>query len=82
MKVTRFNEARPYVAPNHYEMCLLRLHGFEPGGPQAFWTGLSHFRTSCPAAARVPTARRWRRSAVPATPKRTRTATAKTCRRR
>ena len=43
MKITRFNEAKPYVAPNHYEMRSLRLQGFEPGGPQAFWTGLSHF---------------------------------------
>lgn len=43
MKVTRFNEAKPYVAPNHHEMRSLRLQGFEPGGPQAFWTGLSHF---------------------------------------
>ena len=38
MKVTRFNEARPYVAPNHCEMRSRRLQGFEPGGPQAFWT--------------------------------------------
>jgi quercetin dioxygenase-like cupin family protein len=43
MKVTRFAEARPYVAPNHYDMRSLRLQGFEPGGPQAFWAGLSHF---------------------------------------
>ena len=43
MKVTRFEEAKPYVAPNHHDMRSLRLQGFEPGGPQAFWTGLSHF---------------------------------------
>jgi quercetin dioxygenase-like cupin family protein len=43
MKVTRFAEAQPYVAPNHYEMRSLRLQGFEPGGPEKFWTGLSHF---------------------------------------
>jgi quercetin dioxygenase-like cupin family protein len=43
MKLTRFADARPYVAPNHYEMRSLRLQGFEPGGPEKFWTGLSHF---------------------------------------
>lgn len=43
MKVTRFADARPYVAPNHHDMRALRLQGFEPGGPEKFWTGLSHF---------------------------------------
>ena len=43
MKVTRFADAQPYQAPNHYEMRALRLQGFEPQGPQTFWTGLSHF---------------------------------------
>ena len=43
MKVTHFADAKPYEAPNHYDMRSLRLQGFAPGGPQAFWTGLSHF---------------------------------------
>ena len=43
MKVTRFHEAQPYVAPNHFDMRSLRLQGFQPGGPEVFWTGLSHF---------------------------------------
>ncbi|UJW79444.1 cupin domain-containing protein [Hydrogenophaga sp. SL48] len=43
MKVTRFADAKPYVAPNHYEMVSLRLQGFEADGPEKFWTGLSHF---------------------------------------
>jgi quercetin dioxygenase-like cupin family protein len=43
MKVTRFADAKPYVAPNHYDMRSLRLQGFESGGPEKFWTGLSHF---------------------------------------
>jgi quercetin dioxygenase-like cupin family protein len=43
MKVTRFEDAKPYVAPNHFEMRSLRLQGFEAGGPEKFWTGLSHF---------------------------------------
>lgn len=43
MIVKRFQDARPYEAPNHYDMRSLRLQGFEPGGPESFWTGLSHF---------------------------------------
>ncbi len=43
MKVTRLAEAQPYVAPNHYDMRSLRLQGFEPGGPEKFWIGLSNF---------------------------------------
>lgn len=43
MKITRFTEAQAYVAPNHYDMRSLRLQGFAPGGPETFWTGLSHF---------------------------------------
>ena len=43
MKVTRFQDAVPYVAPNHYDMRSLRLQGFADGGPEKFWTGLSHF---------------------------------------
>jgi mannose-6-phosphate isomerase-like protein (cupin superfamily) len=43
MKVTRFADARPYVAPNHFDMRSLRLQGFEAGGPEQFWTGISHF---------------------------------------
>ena len=43
MKVTRFEDAKPYAAPNHFEMRSLRLQGFEAGGPEKFWTGISHF---------------------------------------
>jgi quercetin dioxygenase-like cupin family protein len=43
MKVTRFGEAPPYEAPNHFDMRSLRLQGFAPGGPEKFWVGLSHF---------------------------------------
>lgn len=43
MKVTRFADAKAYVAPNHFDMRSLRLQGFEPGGPENFWVGLSHF---------------------------------------
>ena len=43
MRVVRFGDARPYEAPNHFHMRGLRLQGFEPGGPEKFWTGCSHF---------------------------------------
>lgn len=43
MKVTRFGDAKPYSAPNHFDMRAVRLQGFETGGPEKFWTGLSHF---------------------------------------
>jgi len=43
MKVTRFADAKPYVAPLHYGMQALRLQGFDTDGPTQFWTGLSHF---------------------------------------
>ena len=43
MKVTRYADAQPYVAPNHFDMRSLRLQGFEAEGPETFWTGLSHF---------------------------------------
>ncbi len=43
MKVTRFGDAKHYAAPKHYDMRSMRLQGFESGGPEQFWTGLSHF---------------------------------------
>ena len=41
MLIKRFAEAQPYQAPNHFDMCALRLQGFEPGGPTNFWVGHS-----------------------------------------
>ncbi len=43
MLVKRFGSASRYVAPNHVDVCSLRLQGFEPGGPLKSWVGLSHF---------------------------------------
>ena len=43
MKIKRFKDAKPYEAPNHHDMRGLRLQGFEEGGPQKSWVGLSHF---------------------------------------
>ena len=43
MLVKRFNEAKPYEAPNHRGVVGLRLQGFEPGGPTNQWVGYSQF---------------------------------------
>ena len=43
MKITRFSEASPYVAPKHFDMSSLRLQGFEASPSKFAWTGLSHF---------------------------------------
>jgi len=43
MEITRFNEARRYDAPKHYEMRGLRLQGFDASASSFAWTGLSHF---------------------------------------
>ncbi len=43
MLVKRFGDAKPYEAPNHSHMRAVRLQGFEEGGPEKFWTGLSQF---------------------------------------
>lgn len=43
MHITRFAEARPYVAPKHFDMRSLRLQGFDVSTSQFAWVGLSHF---------------------------------------
>lgn len=43
MHLKRFEEARPYQAPNHWDVVGLRLQGFEEGGPTNQWVGLSQF---------------------------------------
>lgn len=43
MEITRFAQALPYDAPKHYQMCSLRLQGFEASSSKFAWTGLSHF---------------------------------------
>lgn len=43
MKVKRFADARPYEAPNHFDVKSLRLQGFEEGGPQNYWVGYSYY---------------------------------------
>jgi mannose-6-phosphate isomerase-like protein (cupin superfamily) len=43
MLVKRFEEAKPYEAPNHHGVVGLRLQGFEDDGPKRQWVGLSQF---------------------------------------
>lgn len=43
LRVKKLSEAPRYDAPNHRDMRAMRVQGFEEGGPQAFWVGLSHF---------------------------------------
>jgi quercetin dioxygenase-like cupin family protein len=43
MLLKRFNDAKPYEAPNHRGVVGLRLQGFEPGGPTNQWVGYSQF---------------------------------------
>lgn len=43
MLVKRFLDAQPYIAPNHWGVTGLRLQGFEEGGPENQWIGLSQF---------------------------------------
>ena len=43
MLVRRFEDAKSYEAPNHRHVFGLRLQGFEDGGPENQWVGLSQF---------------------------------------
>jgi quercetin dioxygenase-like cupin family protein len=44
MHVKRYEDAKPYDAPNHWGVLGLRLQGFEPGGPTNQWVGYSQFQ--------------------------------------
>ena len=41
MHVKRFQDAKPYEAPNHHGTVSLRLQGFEDQGPKNQWIGYS-----------------------------------------
>jgi hypothetical protein len=41
MNITRFDQAPPYKAPNHFDMHMLRLQGHEAGPSQSLWLGVS-----------------------------------------
>jgi len=43
MHVKRYQDAKPYDAPNHRSVVGLRLQGFEPNGPTNQWVGFSLF---------------------------------------
>lgn len=43
MQITRFNEAKPYVAPKHFDMKGFRLQGWDVSDSKNFWVGLSQF---------------------------------------
>lgn len=43
MEVVRLQDARPYEAPNHFDVRSLRLQGFDASDAQGFWVGLSHY---------------------------------------
>ncbi|MGI9952773.1 cupin domain-containing protein [Moorellaceae bacterium AZ2] len=43
VKKIEVEAAKPYVAPKHFNMTALRLHGREESGAQRFWVGLSYF---------------------------------------
>ena len=55
MQVTRYKEAKPYEAAEHYDMRCLRLQGKEATETDTIWIGLSHLlpggRTSLKDAA-------------------------------
>jgi quercetin dioxygenase-like cupin family protein len=42
MQVMRYSDAKPYEAPEHYDMHCLRLQGKEATKTDSIWIGLSH----------------------------------------
>lgn len=43
MKKRTLQEVKPYVAPGHFDMVALKLHGIEESGASKFWMGMSYF---------------------------------------
>jgi quercetin dioxygenase-like cupin family protein len=43
MKKVRLDEVKPYEAPGHFGVSVLRLSGKDETGAEKFWVGLSHF---------------------------------------
>lgn len=43
MKKRTLEDVKPYVAPKHFDMVALKLHGVEESGATKFWMGMSHF---------------------------------------
>jgi quercetin dioxygenase-like cupin family protein len=43
MEIVRFADARPYVAPKHFDMRSFRLQGEKASSAETCWVGLSQF---------------------------------------
>ena len=43
MKKISLSEVKPYEAPGHFNVSVLRLSGKEETGAEKFWVGLSYF---------------------------------------
>lgn len=43
MKKVRLDEVKPYEAPGHFDVSVLRLSGKDETGAEKFWVGLSYF---------------------------------------
>lgn len=43
MQITRLDDAKRYDARGHYDMCAIRLQGFDASNSKFAWAGLSHF---------------------------------------
>ncbi len=43
MEITRFSDAKTYIAPKHFDMRSLRLQGFDASSAKFAWVGLSYF---------------------------------------
>ena len=43
MEIVRLGEAMAYIAPKHYDMCSLRLQGFDASSADFAWAGISYF---------------------------------------
>ena len=43
MKKVRLADVKPYAAPGHFDVSVLRLSGKDVTGAEKFWVGLSYF---------------------------------------
>lgn len=43
MKKIELKDVKPYVAPMHFNMKSMKLHGTEESGSTKFWMGMSYF---------------------------------------
>ncbi|SRR6266705_187249 len=43
MEVVRLSEAKSYQAPKHFDVCALRLQGYEASGTENFSVGVSYY---------------------------------------